>query len=429
MNALLATLGSYGDVYPYVGLGIHLRQRGHRVTLLTNPHFAGLARKYDLDFVPIGTQTQYAQFADHPDLFDPRRSVSVFFDTLILPNVRSAYERLAEHVADGQTVIAAAIQVFAARLLQEKAGVPVATIHTMPMAFKSAHEMPRNAMVPFPDWLPLSLKRLYWWVADKAVIDRMIAPELNTFRRELGLPPVERIMTRWGHSPQLVIALFPAWFAEPQPDWPPHTHVTGFPLFDEDAEKALPGEVRAFLADGDPPIVFMPGSLMQQAEHFFAVAVEACQALGRRAILLSRYRHHLPGTLPDGIRHFDYLPFRQLLPAVALLVHHGGIGTCAQALAAGVPQLIHPMAYDQYDNAWRLKRLGVGDWIIPQAWEAPALAEKLAWLSTTMEVNERCQDLARQMAAGDPLLDASRLIESLLSPLAAAASPDYRVLP
>lgn len=90
INILVTTLGSYGDIYPMAGLAVRLKRRGHRVTLLTNPFFEGLAAKYGLDFVPVGTIAQYERFANHPDLFHPRKSVSVFFGTLGVPSIRSA---------------------------------------------------------------------------------------------------------------------------------------------------------------------------------------------------------------------------------------------------------------------------------------------------------------------------------------------------
>ena len=428
MNILIATLGSYGDVYPMIGLGVQLGQRGHDVTLLTNPFFEDLARRYDLDFVGLGTRAAYAQFANHPNLFDPRKSLGVFVDTLLTPAIRTGYRRLCEGIRDADTVIVSSISVLAARLVQEKHQVPNVTVHLTPMAFKSAYEMPRNAMFSFPDWLPIRLKRLYWWVADKAVVDPMICPELNAFRKELGLPPARRILTRWGHSPQMVIGLFPPWYGTPQPDWPPQTRLTGFPLFDEGQETELTAEARTFLEEGEPPIVFMPGSLMQDAEPFFRIAVRSCQDMGWRAILLSRYRNHLPGALPEGIQHFEYIPFGRLLPHAAAVVHHGGIGTCAQAMRAGVPQLLHPMAYDQYDNAWRIKRLGIGDWIVPKDWLTATVGTKLAGLTTSAAVRQRCQQVASRLSGTLPLVKTCELIEAALSrvPLPDQQLPDPR---
>ena len=87
-----------------------------------------------------------------------------------------------------------------------------------------------------------------------------IAPALNAYRAELGLAPVSRIFRSWIHSPQRVIGLFPEWFFPPQPDWPAQIRLTGFPLFDEAGLHPLDPGLDAFLAAGDPPIAFTPGS-------------------------------------------------------------------------------------------------------------------------------------------------------------------------
>ncbi len=136
--------------------------------------------------------------------------------------------------------------------------------------------------------------------------------------------------------------------------------LTGFPLFDEKQVHALSPEVEDFLNAGEKPLVFTPGSAMLQGEKFFAAAAQACALSGRRGILLTRFPKQLPAKLPEGVKHFDYVPLSGLLPRAAAMVYHGGVGTCAQALAAGIPHLITPMAHDQHDNASRVARLGVG---------------------------------------------------------------------
>src|SRR5262249_61750127 len=80
----------------------------------------------------------------------------------------------------------------------------------------------------------------------------------------------------------------------------------------------------------------------------------ACRQTNRRALLVTRFRDQVPDRLPDTVRHFDYLPFGSVLPHAAALVHFGGIGSAARALAAGIPQIIHPIKNDQFENARRL---------------------------------------------------------------------------
>jgi UDP:flavonoid glycosyltransferase YjiC (YdhE family) len=199
--------------------------------------------------------------------------------------------------------------------------------------------------------------------------------------------------------------------------------MTGFPLYDDRPDGAsLPAEVRSFIEQGDPPIAFTPGTGMMHGHLFFEAAVQACQLLGRRGILLTKYTEQLPKNLPSSVRHFGYVPFSQLLPHLAALVHHGGVGSLAQAMAAGIPQLVMPLAYDQPDNAKRLKRLGVGDSLKPKAFRGPAVAKKLRHLLDSPEVAARCQTLARKVDGAKSREATCDLIEQLVeNPVASAA--------
>jgi len=115
-----------------------------------------------------------------------------------------------------------------------------------------------------------------------------------------------------------------------------------------------------FCEEGSPPIAFTLGTGMTHAADFFRTAVAACDALGARGLLLTKYPHVIPTRLPPRVRHCTFAPFRQLLPLCGAVVHHGGVGTTAAALEAGCPQLILPLAWDQPDNAARVAALGAG---------------------------------------------------------------------
>ncbi|MGH9337428.1 MAG: glycosyltransferase, partial [Vicinamibacteria bacterium] len=106
-------------------------------------------------------------------------------------------------------------------------------------------------------------------------------------------------------------------------------------------------------------MIFTTGTAATSETSFFEESAEACRLTGIEGILLTRYREQLPREFPGSVRHFSFLPFSLALPRVAAIVHHGGIGTSSQALQAGTPQLLRPLAYDQFDNAHRLEELGV----------------------------------------------------------------------
>jgi rhamnosyltransferase subunit B len=424
LQAIIIGLGSAGDVHPNVGLALALRKRGHDVLFVAPAVFRSLAQRVGLDFVGLLTEDEYYAAIRDPDLWHPVRSFSVVARRLILPGLRVIYGIIEKNSKPGRTVVAAPGLAFGARIAQEKLGVPLATVHLQPIMLRSAIQ---PACFGFPDivgHLPRPLRTFYFRAADRFFIDRLVAEQTNAFRAELGLPPARRLFDRWIHSPQLVIGLFPEWFAPPAPDWPPNVALTGFPLWDERDLRSPSPELEEFLAAGDPPLVFTAGSAMLQAKQFFRVSAEVCRAAGRRGLLLTQFPEQLPVALASGVRHFDYVPFSMVLPRSAALIHHGGIGTTAQAIAAGLPQLVVPTSHDQPDNAVRIRRLGIGDFILPEAYTNARVTEKLDRLMRPTVKND-CQRRAVDLAGSQSLEKAAGLIEQLAT--AELGSPTVRV--
>jgi UDP:flavonoid glycosyltransferase YjiC (YdhE family) len=245
------------------------------------------------------------------------------------------------------------------------------------------------------------------------MIDPVIAGPINQLRAKYGLSAVAAILRDWWHSPRMVIGMFPAWFAAPQPDWPSQLRLTSFPLYDERGISHLPEHLESFLESGDPPVAFTPGSAMFDGAHFFSVAADVCRRLGVRGLLLSRHREHLPSNLPRGLIHAEYAPFSQLLPRVAALVHHGGIGTTAQGMAAGARQLVVPMSHDQFDNAHRVRMLGVAE-VVKSSWLTPwRAARALRRLLDSRGVAANCRSIAERFVGVDGLEMSCDLVESL----------------
>lgn len=414
MHFLMTAVGSYGDVHPIAGLGGALVRRGHDVTIIANPHFQPVVAAAGAQFASIGTHEDYNLFAELPEIWHPIRGPMLVMRLGIVKFLRETYSRIESHFRPGETVLVAHPLDFASRVYQEKHQAPLASAVLAPLMFRSLHDSPKLGNLLLANWVPRPLRAFQFWAADQ-IVDRIICPTLNELRGELGLPPVRRVFKDWIYSPQLVLALFPEWFAPSQPDWPRQARLTGFPLWDQPAGQGLPVEVEDFLRGGEPPIVFTPGSAMAHGQDFFQAAIEACQRIDRRGILLTKYPAQLPANLPDEIRHFGFVPFSQLLPRAAAVVHHGGIGSCAQGLAAGLPQLLMPMAFDQPDNAARLKKLGVAEALAPKKFRAPAVARALERLLTSEKVHARCHHWARQCNGEAALLASCELLESLHS--------------
>ena len=409
MHVILATLGTDGDVFPHVALGVALRARRHRVTLAAPETFRARAHALGIEFCALVTAAEVDRMLADPDLWHPLRS-GPMMARWGGPMISRQYEALARLAEPPDSVLVANCGVLAARLVQEKLGVPTATLLLQPGLLPSntaPPEMPGGLTIP--PWLPRSLRRLYWLGVDAAAY-ALVAPSLNRARHGLGLPPVRRVF-RWWLSPDLVIGLFPGWYAALQPDWPPQLRLAGFGRFDG-ARGELPEDVRVFCEEGSPPIAFTHGTGNPHAADFFHTAVAACDALGARGLLLTRYPDVIPLRLPPGVRHCAFAPFRQLFPRCGAVVHHGGVGTTAAALEAGCPQLVLPLAWDQPDNAARVAELGAGLVLGSRRRSSRHMSHALARL-VAPEVRDRCQAVARRAGAVDGLELAALWVEEL----------------
>lgn len=409
MNILIATIGSHGDVHPFVAIARVLRQRGHRVTLFAPQSFQPLAERQDLQFVGIGTEEEFRRIESNPDLWHPMRGFSVIAQGLSQLN-EPLYRALAEKNIPGETVLVLSTLALGGRIAQEKFDIPAVSVHLSPGCFRSVITPPVWGRFPVRAGMR-RWNRFWYWFADTLVLDRLTAGPLNSFRATLGLPPVKSVFGKWLHSPQRVIGLFPDWFSPRQSDWPAQTVLTGFPLYDESDAVGVDSNLEKFLNEGPPPIVFTPGSAMRHGRRFFGEAVAACAQLGRRGLFLSRHSENFPPGLPNKILAVNYAPFSSVLPRSAAVVHHAGIGTCAQSLAAGIPQLAMPMSHDQFDNADRLKRLGVGSDLPAKKFTAVGAAEKLTGILDNPRVAGACLDIKNRLAGEHPIDDTVRLIE------------------
>lgn len=415
MKILLIPQGSAGDVHPFLGLGSGLRDRGHDVTVLTNPLFQRETESLGLRFDPLGTIEEFREAISDPKLWDRRDAFRFVIERGILPAAERTFERIRDRYADGETLILAAGIALGARMAEEKLGSALITVQLQPGVFKSVIRPPVFPGAPIGPGSPRWLNRLFFKLAEDHAIAAILDRPFNVIRAGYGLPPIRRVMFEWWNSPEAVLCLFPDWYGLPQPDWPKNVVLAGFPLFDAAHDCEPDPELEAFLGAGDPPIVFTPGSAMIHASAFFREAVRACELLGRRGLFLTRTAGQVPTALPDTIRRFDYAPFSKVLPRAAAIVHHGGVGTSAQGLAAGIPQLITPYAHDQPDNAHRLKSLGVADAIPAGRFRAAAAARKLRRLLESDSVRQNCRRIAGEMNPRQSIAKACEFVESFAS--------------
>ncbi len=162
-----------------------------------------------------------------------------------------------------------------------------------------------------------------------------------------------------------------------------------------DGNEQVPPEAEDFLSRGAPPIVFTFGTAFRFGKSDFEESVKALEMLDARGIFLTSKKEDIPDGLPDTIKAFSFLPLGKILSSCRAIVHHGGIGTLGQALNAGIPQLIRPMAYDQFDNAYRITIRKLGSYILARQYKAARLYQKLHRILDDKEIAANCSDGCR----------------------------------
>ena len=420
---LLLPAGSHGDVHPFVAIGRRLREQDHRVTVITSEAFREVATRNGLEFAGLLGADEYQALMDHPDLWHPRRGFAVILKKSQLEKVIPlAFEAIRERYEPGRTVVVAGSLAMSARIAHEVLGVPHVTLHLQPVTCLSVADPPVTAEGFDFRSMPPSLVRLAYRLVDLFLLDPLLAPTVNAFRAQLGLRPVRRVLSRWAPSTQRVIGLFPKWFG-PVPDCGPEFRHGGFVLFDDAEQRPTPRSLAEFLDAGPPPVVFSFGSAMKHGRPWFEAAVEACGLGGFRGVLLGRSGAQIPESLPANVHHADYAPFSEVFARAAAIVHHGGIGTTAQAMRAGVPQLVMPLAYDQGDNAARAARLGVAEVLAPARFRGPMVAARLRAMLANDAKRTAARALRDRFHEDDALARTCALIEERIGKDVRPAKP------
>ena len=414
---VLATFGSLGDLHPFIALGLELRQRGHRPLIATFAEFRDAVAAAGIDFAPM--RPDMARFGEKPAIMErlvhPWDGPRFLVRRMFMPHLRESYEDLAR-ACQGADLLVTHPLAFTGPLLAQKQRLRWASTALSPMTQFSAFDPP---LFPAASWmrgismLGPGAYRMMWRIP-RAILRRWEEP-LRSFRAELGLPATDALAQFEGqYSPRLHLALFSGTIAQPQPDWPASTALCGFPRYDGAPPDArLQTDLEAFLAAGDPPLVFGLGSsAVMVAGAFWRAAIAAARALGRRAILLTGSPENELGPLPATVRVFDYLPYSAVFPRAAATVHSGGIGTLAQALAAGRPQLIVPVAFDQPDNARRAVALGVARSVPFGKANASALERELRSLLNDPGLAARARKVGEEISREDGSRAAADALEN-----------------
>lgn len=418
---LLNTFGSFGDLHPYLAVGIELKRRGHTPVIATSEFYRAKVEREALEFAPvrpdIGELSGDQAFLRK--LWDERKGTEYLIRDYLIPSVSDAYHDLARACANADLLLTHAAA-YAGPIVAEKLQLPWLSIALQPSIFLSVDDPPKLGPAPFLPalrrWGRLPVEIVLYFARLRT---SKWAEPIFALRKQLGLRRGGNPFFDELYSPHGTLALFSSQFAQPQPDWPRHTRVCGFPFYDRLGEPQPEMQrLTDFLHNGPPPVLFTLGSsAVLHPGSFYRESLTAVRALGYRAIFLVGPESK---ELSSGPAVFvaSYAPYSAVMPHCSLSVHQGGVGTTAQALRSGRPMIIVPWAHDQPDNAYRVQKLGIGRTIARNKYSAVTLQQELQKLDS---LRPRAEQMGETIRKEDGVGTACDAIEAKLKAAACRA--------
>ena len=420
MHVLIQTVGSRGDVQPYLALGLGLAAAGHRVTVNTATRFEADVRARGFGFAPLEDGLLELLDANAGLVEDMGRPISaVRTARRMLRETRPIQRALfwdgwAAAEAAQPDVILYHPKMSGAVHYAEALGVPV-VLGSLIAQFVPTQAFPSVGMPAGPAALNRAGYRLVL-TASK----RVLAPFVREWRDALGLPPQPRgtdvLHTSAGDPIPALHAISPSVVPRPH-DWPETATMTGYWFLDA-PDWTPPRDLAAFLDAGPPPVYVGFGSMSgRQPDRLAATVAEALERAGVRGLLALGWGGLAPENLPDSIHAIDRAPHDALFPRVAAVVHHGGAGTTAAGLRAGRPTVICPFFGDQPFWGRRVRDLGVGPSPIPQRrLTADGLAKAIQAAVDDPQIRSRADALGRAVRAEDGVATAVRQLDAIADP-------------
>ncbi len=420
MRITITTVGTRGDVQPYIALGLGLQAAGHTVRMATHERFKTLVTQPGIDFFPLpGDPRDANKNADGTDVAEKNHKFFRFARQLMRSDESSLYAYLRSFLDACQgtdAVITSALAVGFAFHVVEKLRIPLIRAFwfpTSPTRYLPAPFVPETLHRDgrFTLWTHYLTRQMLWL---------MMRRPANRLRQDvLDLPPLSS-RDPFGRMDQnawpLLYAYSPCVGPRP-PDWGNWIHVTGYWFLNRPADWYPPAALVDFLESGPPPVYVGFGSMpSSNPEESTKLVIDALTKAGQRGVLLTGWDGLSRANVPDDFYVIDEVPFDWLFPRMAAVVHHGGAGTTAEGLRAGVPSVIIPFLPDQPYWGRRVHALGVGPRpILRERLTTDSLAQAIHTAVRDPDMRRRARALGRQIRSEDGVARAVDLLDTFFA--------------
>ena len=416
---VVTTFGSTGDLNPFIALGLALRSHGHDVLFAVEANFQ---QQLSLLGFPVRVLTGDQEQALTPysrQIFNsdqPLASLKILVEHYILPTLPAKVAELREMCLQADLLISVASQ-FAASIVADLLHIPWISVILTPSTLPSAS----IAAQPLPVSLPAPLQRLsnrFSWLVGGAFLRQIVDKPVNNVRRTFHVPPRSNLMWTGNLSPQLTALAVSSAFVPRPDDWPAYVQLTGFCFWDKPLNWQCPETLKAFLQGGKPVVAVTAGSVAPGERALFSsyyqTSVESILACGARALVINAPENIVSPEQHENVLQIPFAPFSEVFPACTAVIHHGGIGTIAQCLRAGVPALVVPGGMDQPFNAAQVVQRKAGVWIPRKHYTARRAEQALKALLFTPTYIEHVREIQARILQEDGVATLCTAVEQVL---------------
>jgi rhamnosyltransferase subunit B len=419
---VVTTFGSTGDLNPFIALGLVLRSRGHDVIFAVEANFQ---EQLSLLGFPVRLLTGDQEKALAPfrhQIFNneqPLTSLKLLMDHYILPTLPEKVVELREICQQADLLISVAPQ-FAASIVADLLHLPLVSVILTPSTLPSAS----IAAQPLSIHLPASLQRLsnrFSWFVGGLFLRQIVDKPINNLRRTFHVPPRSNLMWTGNLSQRLTALAVSSAFLSRPGDWPESLKMTGFCFWDRPVDWQFSETLKTFFR-GDKPVVAVTAGSVAPEERalflsYYQTSIESILACGARALVINAPENIAFSEQRDEVLQLPFVPFSEVFPACAAVIHHGGIGTIAQCLRAGVPSLVVPGGVDQPFNAAQVVQRKAGRWIPRKHYTMRRAEHALKALLTTPDYGKRVREIQAQILQEDGVATLCSAVEQILAHL------------
>lgn len=418
MKITINAFGTRGDVQPYIALGLGLTQRGHMVRIATHRIFESFIREHHLGFFPLEIDPRQVLISQAVAEFGNNTfRITRWMEENFRPTLQHIFQITLNAARDADIILNSSLSL-AGWHIAEKLGIPAIGTYLWPVTPTRA--FPSASVPNSPSWLPFKgiYNRLSTKLANQFFFS-LLRPIINECRQEvLDLPPQSALYYWRIDSPRakapLIYAFSPTVVPRPM-DWGKFQQISGYWFLDAWQEYKPPDDLVDFLDSGPPPVYVGFGSMVDhEQEHITHLVVEALQRAGQRGVLLGGWSDLGNTELPDSIIAADFIPHDWLFPHMATVVHHGGAGTTAAGLRAGIPTVVVSFFGDQPFWGWRVYEIGAGPkWIPRTMLTADNLASAIRQAVSDQKIKQSVSRIGSLIRAEDGVSCAVDLIEMM----------------